>query len=110
MAEREGGRGRGALQTELPAGGEPELTFERVRVEPAPDELVRADVLEREHLQIEAESPHAAGLERADHDAAPAADLGIEERVGSGQRHLVAKLRRAHRVADDQHVRHRARS
>ena len=110
VAEREGGRGRGALQTELPAGSEPELTVERVRVEPAPDEPVRADVLEREHLQIEAESPHAAGLERADHDAAPAADLGVEEHVGSGQRHLVAKLRRAHRVADDQHVRHRARS
>ena len=77
----------------------------RVRVEAALDELVRADILEREHLQVGAEVAHATRLERADHDGAPPADLGVEERVGDRQRHLVPELRRAHRVADDQHVR-----
>ena len=110
VTEWERGRGRRPLEPEPAAGVEPQLALEVVRVEAALDELVRAGILEGEHLQVGAEVAHATCLERADHDGAPPADLRVQERVGDRQRHLVPKLRRAHRVADDQHVGHRARS
>ena len=50
-------------------------------------------------------------LERADVDVPFAAALGIEKRVGNGERNLVTKLRRANRVAVDEDVGHgRSRS
>ena len=109
VAEWERGRRRRPLDAEPAAAVEPQLALEGVRVEAATDELVRACVLEREHLQIGAEVTHATGFERADHDAAPPAHLGVEEGIGDRKRHLVPKLRRAHRVADYQHVGHPAR-
>ena len=107
VAEREG-RGRdGALDAEVPAGVEVELPLVRVRIEAAPEQLVDADVLERQHFEAGAELRDPAGLERADDDGAFSGDLRIEERIGDGERHLVPELRRADRVRDDQHVGHR---
>ena len=110
VAEREaGGRGR-APETQLLAGAEVELLVERVAVESLLEQRVDARVLEREHLEPDPQLGDPAGLERADDHGPLPADLGVEERIGHGERHLVAQLGRADRVGDDQHIRHRAGS
>ena len=106
VLEREAAGRRRALEAELLAGTEVELAVELVVVEPPLQQRVDARVLERQHLEIGAELGDPAGLERADDDRALAADLRVEERIGNGERHLVAELRRADRVGDDQDVGH----
>jgi hypothetical protein len=54
----------------------------------------------------EPERGEARDLHRADRDVLHAALLGIEERVGNPDRHLVAQLGRAERVGVDQDVWH----
>ena len=63
-------------------------------------------VLEGEHLEPDSELRDPAGLERADDHRALPADLGVEERIGHRERHLVAQLGRPDRVRDDQDVGH----
>ena len=110
VAEREAARRDRALEPERAGRREVDLLGERIGVEAALEQLVDADVLEREHLEVGAEVPDPAGLERADDDAALAAHLRIEEGIGDRERHLVPQLGRADGVRDDQDVRHRARS
>ena len=75
-----------------------------VHVEPAPPDLVDAELLGRPHLEARAERLDAHRLHRADHDDPAAVQLRIEERVRDPERHLVAELGRPHRVADDEDV------
>ena len=108
LTEREGIRSHRGLETELPHGVQVQLALDLVRVEPALQQLVDADVLVREHVEPRAELRDAARLERADDDGTLAAGLRVEERIGHGERHLVAQLGRADGVGDDQHIGHRA--
>ena len=110
IGEREAGGRHGLLEPERLAGDHVQLQRVRIGVEAALEQLVHADVLEREHLEVRSEIADPAGLERADDDASRPADLRVEEGVGDGERHLVPQLGRADRVRDDQDVRHRARS
>lgn len=84
-----------------------QLTFVRVEVEASFQQLVDADVLIGQHLNPDPELVDPPRLQRADDDRPLAADLRVEERVRHRERHLVARLRRADRVGDDQDVRHR---
>ena len=65
VAEREAGRRDRALEPEQPARVQVHLQRDRVGVEAALEQLVDADVLEREHLEVGAEIPDPAGFERA---------------------------------------------
>src|SRR5437667_203401 len=70
------------------------------------EELVGAELLERQDLQIRCVLANARDLERVkDHDS-PLVLLRVEEGIRDRHRHLVAKLWRAHCVAVDQHVGH----
>ena len=67
-------------------------------------ELVDPDLLERVHGDVAAEPANPIDLHRADVDVPGAVALEVDEGVGNAERHLVAQLRRAERVADDQDI------
>ena len=70
---------------------------------PAPPQLVEPELFQR--MQLEVPQPvQQRGLHRADHDVAGPVRLDVQERVADGPRHLVAQLRRADRVGEDDDV------
>ena len=72
------------------------------RISSTPNSSRRVD------LVTEPEPLHPDGLHRVDGDDAPAVELGVEERIGNPDGHLVAQLRCPHRVAIQENVRHRS--
>ena len=110
MPEREGQRDGRLAQAERLRGLDPERRPELVRTKPLRDQRLVIELLERVLLELAAELLDPTDLERADDDVPPPPDLGVEERIADRDRHLVAQLGRAHRVADDQDVAHRPRS
>ena len=71
-----------------------------------PVELVDADLLERVHRRVGGDTADPIDFHRRRVDVAGAVALEVDERVGDAERHLVAQLRRAGRVADDEDVAH----
>ena len=79
-----------------------DLVRVRVQVEPAPPQLVGAELLERVDLEPGAEGLDAHRLHRADRDQPLPVDLRVDERIGDPERYLVPELRRANGVAVDE--------
>ena len=76
-----------------------------VIAEPGLAQLVDPELLHRVQLE-EAELGEADGLHRVGDDVLRPVLLGVEDRVGHAERHLVAELRRAEGVGVDQDVGH----
>ena len=70
-------------------------------------QLVDPDLLERMHDDVARDAADPGHLHRADVDVPDAVALQVDEGIGNPERHLVPKLGRAKRVADDQDVGHR---
>ena len=72
---------------------------------PAFAELVDPEVVHQVQL-VEVQLGEPRGLHRVGDDVLRPVLLGVEERIGNAERHLVAQLRRAERVGVDQGVGH----
>ena len=105
--EREAVRHDGSVNRQRRARAREDLAPNLVDGEPQADQLVVAELLERVGLDP-AESRDPLDLERRCDDVPHAADLDEEEHVGYAERHLVTKLRRPERVADDEEGGHGA--
>jgi hypothetical protein len=94
---------------DLAAGAQHELAVELVSGHPPRDQLVHAELVQRDCLEP-VELLHPRDLERPNEGVARAVVLGVEEGVGDGHRHLVPELGRADSVPVDQQVPHEAAS
>ena len=106
--EREARRHDRVADSELRARPRVHLELDERRGHAAGEQLVEPERLRRERLELRRGGGDTRNLERADDHDAAAAPLRVEERVGHGDRHLVAHLRRAHRVGEDEDVAHTA--
>ena len=106
VADRKALGDRRALDPELTAGSDGELEHDLPPLQSLCEELVRAEVLERDDLQIRCVLPHPRDLEGMEDRDPAVALLGIEEGIRNRHRDLVTQFGRAHRVAVDQHVGH----
>jgi hypothetical protein len=106
--EREVARGHCRLDLGRATGPEHELRRHLVPGEALCDQLVQAELLERHRLEPR-DLAQPRDLERAHEGRARAVPLDVHERVGHGDGHLVAQLRGADGVAEDENVGHGSR-
>src|SRR5205085_171592 len=74
------------------------------------EQLVEPELEQRDQLRLHAGLLNPRPLEVGDRDVAASIVLGVEEWIAERERHLVAKLRMANRVAVDEDIRHGAHS
>ena len=103
--ERELARSHRCGDAGSPARPEDQLGRQLVPGQPLLDQLVEPELLERNGFEA-VELAQAGNLERADVGRARPVSLHVHERVGNGEGHLVPKLGRADRVAEDDDVGH----
>ena len=101
----EAGGHHGLRDSELAAAAQDELLVDLPSRQGRREEVVRAELLVRDNLEIGLR-PEPRDLERVDHDRAPIAALDVQELVRNHHRNLVAKLGGPDRVAPDEHVGH----
>ena len=106
--ERKRRRHRGTPDPELLHRAQGELQREGRPLHPLREELVLAELLERDDLEPGDIRADAWDLERVERHRAPSVALEVEERVRDDDRHLVPKLRRANGVSVDEDVGHGA--
>jgi hypothetical protein len=101
-AEWERPRHVSLLDAETTNDTDRQLVRRRARGELAPADLVRAELLGGPNLEAGAEPIDPRRLHRADDDDTASVDLGVDERIGDAERHLVPELGSPNRVADDE--------
>ena len=101
-----GTSGRG--DPELAHGAEVQLAIDLLVGQPLGDELVAAELLAEQALELRRLLGDAVDLEHVGEDRPAAIDLEVEERVADPERDLVAQLGRAQRVAADEDRGHQA--
>ena len=104
--EREAVRDDRVLEPDLLAEARRELVLRVVRRQPAEDELVPAELLDRMDLGVDPGGLEPRVLERSDDDVPPAVPLGVDDRIGEPERDLVPELLRAQRVGEHEDVGH----
>ncbi len=77
-----------------------------VGIDALADERVGREGLARDQLDPGVDGRDPVALDAPDDRHAPPTRLGVDERIDDRDRHVVTQVRRALRVADDQHVRH----
>src|SRR5439155_17806376 len=93
-------------ETELAASAQRDLELDLPPLLPLREQLVRAELLERNDLELRRVLAHTRDLERVqDHDA-PVALLRVQKRIGNCDGHLVPQRGRADGVAVDQNLGH----
>jgi hypothetical protein len=108
VGDRERRRHRRHGDPELAAGTQRELELDLPALLPSGVELVGAELLDRDDLELGSGLAHAGNLERMDDHRPPSVLLGVQEGVRDHHRHLMAKFRRTNRVAANQNVGHGA--
>jgi hypothetical protein len=106
--ERKVGWHHGRGDPELPHGADVELAIDRLPGQSLGDELVAAELLTEQALELRRLPGDAVDLEHVGEDRPAAVGLQVEEGVADPERHLVAHLGGAQRVADDEQRGHQA--
>ena len=106
--EREVGRHEGVGDPELAHGADVQLAVDRFVGQPLGDQLVAAELLAEQTLELRRLPGDAVDLEHVGEDRPAPIDLEVQERVADPERHLVAHLGRAQRVAADEDRGHQA--
>jgi hypothetical protein len=106
--EREVGRHHGRGDPEPFDGADVQLAVDRLPGQPRGDELVAPELLTEQALELGRIARDAVDLEHVGQHHPAAIGLEVEKRVADPERHLVAHLRGAQRVADDEHGGHQA--
>ena len=91
-----------------PHGADVELAIDLLARQPFGDQLVAAELLAEQALELRRLLGDAVDLEHVGEHRPAAIGLEVEERVADPERHLVAQLGRAQRVAADEDRGHQA--
>ena len=107
-ASGKSGGTRAVGDPELAHGADVQLAVDRSVGQPLGDQLVAAELLAEQTLELRRLLGDAVDLEHVGEDRPAPIDLEVQERVADPERHLVAHLGRAQRVAADEDRGHQA--